>query len=229
MRVLVVEDDRKLSGLIRRGLVEAGMRVDVTHRGDDALARVEGGSYDAIVLDVMLPGLDGMEVCRELRARRVPTAILMLTARGDVNDRVDGLNSGADDYMPKPFSLKELAARLHALGRRGPLERSVVLTAGDLRYDPGSLQAWRGETEIDLSTTERALLETFMRHPGQVLEREQLLRTAWDGRQARSFNNVDVYVRYLRQKIDRPFGIVSIETIRGTGYRLRRDGGSPAA
>jgi two-component system OmpR family response regulator len=225
MRVLVVEDDRKLGELIRRGLVEAGMRVDLIHRGDEAVASVEDAGYDAVVLDVMLPGLDGMEVCRELRARRVSTAILMLTARGDVDDRVDGLNSGADDYMAKPFSLKELAARLHALGRRGPLERAAVLAAGDLRYDPASLQAWRGETELELSTTERALLETFMRHPGQVLEREQLLSTAWDGRAARSRNVVDVYVRYLREKIDRPFGIESIETVRGTGYRLRRDGG----
>jgi two-component system OmpR family response regulator len=152
----------------------------------------------------------------------------MLTARGDVDDRVRGLNTGADDYMPKPFSLSELAARLQALNRRGRVEHGIVYEAGDLRYDPAALRASRGNVELDLSTTERALFEAFMQHPGQVLERDQLLRSAWAGREDRSSNVVDVYVRYLREKIDRPFGIESIETVRGTGYRLRRDGGRPA-
>lgn len=225
MHVLVVEDDRKLGQLVRRGLSEAGLQVRVVRRGDDALETLASERFDAVVLDVMLPGVDGITVCRTLRERRDPTAILMLTARGDVDDRVQGLNAGADDYMPKPFSLSELAARLLALNRRGRLEQPTVYMAGDLRYDPAMLQAWRGDIEIDLSTTERLLLEAFMRHPGQVLEREQLLTSAWAGRERRSSNVVDVYVRYLREKIDRPFGVTSIETVRGTGYRLRRDGG----
>lgn len=204
------------------------MRVDVEGRGDDALATLQRTPFDAVVLDLMLPGLDGMSVCREARRLRIATPILMLTARGEVEDRVDGLNSGADDYMAKPFSLKELAARLQALGRRGPLERPVTLQAGDLVLDPNTLRTFRGDTEIELSTTERALLETFLRHPGQILERAQLLQSAWDGRIDRSSNTVDVYVRYLREKIDRPFGVTSIETVRGTGYRLRSDGGRSA-
>ena len=225
MRVLVVEDDRKLGDLICRGLGEAGMHTEVERNGVDALRHLAGVTYDAIVLDIMLPGVDGITVCRQLRERGDPTAILMLTARGDVDDRIRGLNTGADDYMPKPFALSELAARLQALGRRGRLAPGMALESGDLRYDPGTLQAWRGETEIELSTTERALFETFMRHPGQVLERDQLLRSAWAGREHGGSNVVDVYVRYLREKIDRPFGLKSIETVRGTGYRLRRDGG----
>ncbi len=225
MRVLIVEDDRKLGELISRGLTEAGMRVDMRHRGDDALTTLTETPFDAVVLDLMLPGMDGMSLCQEARRRGVSTPILMLTARGDVDDRIDGLNKGADDYMAKPFSLRELAARLLALGRRGPIERAVVLEAGDLRLDPTTLQVHRGENEIDLSTTERKLLETFLRHPGQILERGQLLESAWRGREDRSQNVVDVYVRYLREKVDRPFGVTSIETVRGTGYRLRRDGG----
>jgi two-component system OmpR family response regulator len=226
--VLVVEDDRRLADLVKRGLSEAGMRVDLEHRGDAALVAAERTTYDAIVLDRMLPGLDGMQVCRTLRERRVATPILMLTARGDVDDRIDGLNCGADDYMAKPFSLREVAARLQALGRRGPLERPVVLEAGTLKLDPTARQAWRGDVELELSTTERLLLEVFLRHPGQILERAQLLHSAWDGSADRSLNIVDVYVRYLREKVDRPFGLKSIETIRGTGYRLRKDGGQAA-
>ncbi|MEA2172159.1 MAG: two-component system, OmpR family, response regulator [Solirubrobacteraceae bacterium] len=228
MRVLVVEDDRRLADLVKRGLSEAGMRVDLERRGDAALVAAERTTYDAIVLDRMLPGLDGMQVCRTLRERRVATPILMLTARGDLDDRIDGLNCGADDYMAKPFSLREVAARLQALGRRGPLERPVVLAAGTLKLDPTARQAWRGDVELELSTTERQLLEVFLRHPGQILERAQLLRSAWDGSADRSLNIVDVYVRYLREKVDRPFGLKSIETIRGTGYRLRKDGGQAA-
>jgi two-component system, OmpR family, response regulator len=227
VRVLVVEDDRKLADLVALGLTEAGLVVDVLHRGDLALESARRTPYDALVLDRMLPGLDGLRVCEQLRAARVATPVLMLTARGDVEDRVEGLNSGADDYMAKPFSIRELAARLHALGRRGPLEHPVVLAAGDLRLDPRARQAWRGDTELELSTTERALLEVFLRHPGQVLEREQLLQAAWDGRHHRTLNTVEVYVRYLREKVDRPFGVASIETVRGTGYRLRKDGGRP--
>jgi two-component system OmpR family response regulator len=227
MRVLIVEDDRKLSDLLRRGLREEGVVADVVHRGDHAVAAAGGGAYDSIVLDVMLPGADGFEVCRDLRSRGVWSPVLMLTARDGVEDRVRGLDEGADDYLVKPFSFDELTARLRALARRGPVERPVVLRAGDLRLDPARRQAWRGATEIELSTTEFALLETFLRHRGQILDREQLLQHAWEDSRERYSNVVDVYVRYLREKVDRPFGVRSIETVRGTGYRLRADGGRP--
>jgi two-component system OmpR family response regulator len=225
MRVLIAEDDRKLAGLLERGLGESGMRVQLVGRGDDALSELSRGGVDVAVLDVMLPGLDGFEVCERMRAAGIWTPVLMLTARDGVEDRVRGLDGGADDYLSKPFSFDELAARLRALARRGPVERPVVLTAGDLRYDPATRRASRGDAELDLSTTERALLETFLRHRGQVLDRDQLLEQAWDPRHQPRSNVVDVYVRYLREKVDRPFGVESIETVRGTGYRLRADGG----
>jgi two-component system OmpR family response regulator len=179
--------------------------------------------YDAVVLDVMLPGHDGFEVCRRLREGGVWTPVLMLTARDAVEDRIDGLNAGADDYLVKPFSFAELLARLRALVRRGSPERPAVLEVGDLRLDPATRQAWRAETEIPLSSKEFALLETFMRRPGQVLSRYQLLEHAWDYAYESRSNVVDVYVRYLREKIDRPFGRASLETVRGAGYRLRKD------
>jgi two-component system OmpR family response regulator len=229
MRVLVVEDDRRLADLVRRGLTESGMGVTVVHRGDAALEELDETVVDCVVLDVMLPGLDGFAVCAALRARRDWTPILILTARDSVEDRVRGLDGGADDYLPKPFSLDELAARLRALARRGPVERPVVLEAGDLRLDPSTHRAWRGDEQLELSTTERSLLEVLLRHRGQILDREQLHEQAWGRRDDRRSNVVDVYIRYLRDKIDRPFGLDSIETIRGTGYRLRSDGGRPAA
>jgi two-component system, OmpR family, response regulator len=177
------------------------------------------------VLDVMLPDIDGFETCRRLRADRVWVPIIMLTARDAIEDRVRGLDQGADDYLTKPFSLAELLARLRALARRGPVERPAVLEVGDLRLDPATFQVWRGDVEISLSAREFAVLETFMRRAGQVLSHMQLLDAAWDlGYEQRS-NVVEVYVRYLREKIDRPFGIKSLETVRGVGYRLRRDGG----
>jgi two-component system OmpR family response regulator len=228
MRVLVAEDDAKLSRLLVRGLTEAGMRVSHVRSGDEALVALRADPVDVAVLDVMLPGLDGFAVCERLRAEGVWTPIIMLTARTAVADRVRGLDGGADDYLPKPFSFVELTARLRALARRGPVERPTVLEAGDLRYELASLRAWRGDTELELSTTERLLLETFLRHAGQLLDRDQLLDHVWGtGAMPRS-NVLDVYVRYLREKIDRPFGVTSIETVRGTGYRLRRDGGRPA-
>ena len=227
MRVLIVEDDRKLSELLRRGLREQGMVADVVHRGDEAMTIARAGDYDSIVLDVMLPGADGFAVCRSLRSSGVWSPVLMLTARDGVDDRVRGLDGGADDYLVKPFAFDELTARLRALARRGPVERPVVLAAGDLRLDPARRQAWRGEVELELSTTEFALLETLLRHAGQVLHRDQLLQHAWEDSRERFSNVVDVYVRYLREKVDRPFGVRSIETVRGTGYRLRRDGGRP--
>ena len=225
MRVLIVEDEVKLASLIRRGLREDGVAADVAIKGEDALWMAGATDYDAIVLDVMLPGLDGFEVCGRLRADGVAAPVLMLTARDAVEDRVRGLDTGADDYLTKPFSFDELAARLRALVRRGPIERPVVLRVGDLHLDPSAKRVWRGETDIALSAKELQLLDTFMRRPGQVLDRYQLLEHAWDQAYENRSNVVDVYVRYLREKIDRPFGVESIETVRGAGYRLRADGG----
>jgi len=224
--VLAVEDDARMAAAIRRGLRYEGLVVDLAGGGEEALVRARATSYDAIVLDVMMPGLDGFETCRRLRAEGVSVPVLMLTARDAVEDRVRGLDGGADDYLTKPFSLAELAARLRALDRRGPARRPAVLRAGTLRLDPAARTVWRGDSEIELSAREFALLETFMRYPGHVLTQMQLLESAWDlGFEQRS-NVVEVYVRYLREKIDRPFGLQSIETVRGLGYRLRRDGGT---
>jgi two-component system OmpR family response regulator len=222
VRVLVVEDEVKMAALIRRGLREEGMVVDVAERGEDALWMAGSTEFDAIVLDVMLPGIDGFETCRRLRADGVWAPVLMLTARDAVEDRVAGLDGGADDYLVKPFSFAELLARLRALARRGPVERPVLIAAGGLRMDPATRQVWRGEDQISLSTKEFALLEAFMRRPGEVLSRYQLLEHAWDYEYENRSNVVDVYVRYLRQKIDLPFGTDTIETIRGAGYRLRK-------
>ena len=221
MRVLVVEDEVKMASLIRRGLREEGLAADVAIRGEDALWLADATAYDAIILDVMLPGIDGFETCRRLRAGGIWTPVLMLTARDGVEDRVAGLDGGADDYLTKPFSFAELLARLRALARRGAVERPSVLAVGDLRLDPATRQVWREETEISLSAKEFAILETFMRRPGEVLSRYQLLEHAWDYEYENRSNVVDVYVRYLREKIDRPFHRQSIETVRGAGYRLR--------
>jgi two-component system, OmpR family, response regulator len=224
MRVLIVEDHIKMAGLIRRGLRKEGMAVDVAGNGEDALARAQATDYDAIILDLMLPGIDGFEVCRRLREEGVWTPILMLTARDAVRDRVAGLDGGADDYLTKPFSYAELLARLRALVRRGPIERPAELRVGDLRLDPARRQVWRGEAEIGLSPKEFSLLETFMRRPGEVLSRFQLLEHAWDYDYENRSNVVDSYIRLLRRKIDRPFGVETIETVRGVGYRLREEG-----
>ena len=225
MRVLIVEDEVKLADLIRRGLRDEGMLADVAVRGEDALWMAGSTPYDAIVLDVMLPGLDGFAVCARLRDDGVASPVLMLTARDAVEDRVAGLDGGADDYLVKPFEFAELVARLRALGRRGPIERRTLLEAGDLVLDPATRRVRRGPAEISLSAKEFALLETFMRRHGQVLDRYQLLEHAWDAEYENRSNVVDVYVRYLREKVDRPFGVTSIETVRGAGYRLRADGG----
>ena len=226
MRVLIVEDEVKLASLIRRGLRDEGLLADVAVKGEDALWMAGATQYDAIVLDVMLPGIDGFEVCRRLRDDGVWAPVLMLTARDAVEDRVAGLDGGADDYLVKPFSFAELVARLRALGRRGPVERPTLLAGRRPRSStPPRGVVRRGDTEISLSAKEFALLETFMRRPGQVLDRFQLLEHAWDGEYENRSNVVDVYVRYLREKVDRPFGVESIETVRGAGYRLRADGG----
>jgi len=220
MRILVVEDEQKLADLLARGLREEGHAVDATGRGEDALWMAQSSAYDAIVLDIMLPGLDGLSVCRRLRDDGVWTPVLLLTARDAVANRVEGLDAGADDYLVKPFAFDELLARLRSLTRRAPAERPTVLAVGDLQLDPATHRAWRGETELDLSAKEFALLEAFMRRPGRTLSRQDLLDAAWDMAFERRSNIIEVYVRYLREKIDRPFGCQSLETVRGVGYRL---------
>ncbi len=224
MRVLVVEDEPKMAQLLKRGLTEEGHAADVAPTGEEALWMGRASEYDAIVLDVMLPGLDGFGVCRELRAGGIWTPVLFLTARDSVLDRVEGLDTGADDYLVKPFSFAELLARLRALTRRVPHERPAVLEVGNLRLDPATRRAWRDDVELDLSAKEFALLALFMRRAGDTLSRTELLDGAWDMAFESRSNIVDVYIRYLREKVDRPFGANSLETVRGVGYRLRADG-----
>jgi two-component system OmpR family response regulator len=225
MHVLVVEDEVKMAALLRRGLGEQGLTVDLAADGEEALRIARASVFDAIVLDVMLPGIDGFETCRRLRREGVWSPVLMLTARGALGDRVAGLDGGADDYLTKPFSFAELLARLRALVRRGQSERPAIVEVGSLRLDPATRQVWRGDDLIELSAKEFVLLETFMRSPGFVLSRTQLLEQAWEYDFEHRSNVIDVYVRYLRRKIDLPFGVESIETVRGAGYRLRKDGG----
>jgi len=226
LRTLIIEDELRMASLIRRGLSKEGLAVDVARSGEDALWMAPAREYDAIVLDVMLPGIDGFETCRRLREGGVWAPILMLTARDSIEDRVAGLDTGADDYLVKPFAFAELLARLRALARRGEHERPSVLEVGDLRLDPATRRVWRDATEIQLSAKEFALLETFMRRADEVLTRLDLLDHAWDFAYENRSNVVDVYVRHLRMKIDVPFGRRSLETIRGAGYRLRADGGA---
>ena len=223
MRVLVVEDETRMARLLKRGLEEEGHTVDVAGDGPDGLWMATENPYAAVVLDIMLPGFDGFEVCRRLREAGVWTPVLMLTARDAVGDRVRGLDVGADDYVVKPFSLLELAARLRALARRDDRARPAVLGEGDLKLDPAAKRAWRGQTELQLSPKEFTLLELFLRHPGVVLTRTQILEAAWDFAYDGTSNVVDQYVTYLRRKIDVPFGRHDIETVRGMGYRLRHE------
>jgi two-component system OmpR family response regulator len=224
MRVLVVEDEARMASVITRSLSRAGLAADTIARGEDALWMARAVDYDAIVLDVMLPGISGFETCRRLRADGVWSPVLMLTAREAVEDRVAGLDSGADDYLVKPFALAELHARLRSLARRGQPERPAVLAAGDLHLDPARHTVHRGDTPIELSSKEFALLHTLMRRLGEVLTRLDLLEHAWDIAYESRSNVIDVYIRRLRDKVDRPFGRQSIETVRGAGYRLREDG-----
>ena len=211
-----------MARLLKRGLEEEGHAVDVGADGPEGFWLASENSYGLIVLDVMLPGFDGFELCRKLRAAGDWTPVLMLTARDAIDDRVRGLDAGADDYLVKPFSLLELSARLRALARRDDRARPVTVSNGDLRLDPAAKRAWRGESELQLSPKEFALLELFLRHAGSVLTRSQILEAAWDFAYDGSSNVVDQYVTYLRRKIDTPFGRHDIETVRGMGYRLRR-------
>jgi two-component system, OmpR family, response regulator len=227
VRVLVVEDEPKMAGLLRRCLAEEGYAVDVATDGVTGLDAASGREYDAIVLDVMLPGMTGFDACGRLRRGEVWTPVLMLTARDAISDRIRGLDGGADDYLTKPFHIGELFARLRALIRRGPIERPTVLIAGDLRVDPASRRCWRGGTEILLTSKEYALLEALIRRPGAVLTRDILLDHCWDYAYESRSNVVDVHIRALRDKIDRRFGVAALETVRGAGYRLRADGGRP--
>jgi two-component system OmpR family response regulator len=221
MRVLVVEDDIPIASLIRRGLRHEGVLADVAIKGEDALWMAASSPYDALTLDVRLPGIDGLDVCRQLRENQVQSPILMLTACDDVEDRIAALDAGADDYLVKPFHFGELVARLRALARRGPVERSTVLNVAGIELDPATRRVRRGGEEVALSMKAFQLLEVFMSHPDQVLSRYQLLEGAWDNGYEHRSNVIDVYVRYLREKLDRSFGRDSLETVRGVGYRLR--------
>jgi two-component system, OmpR family, response regulator len=226
MRLLVVEDESRLALLLKRGLEEQGCVVDVTGDGAEGLWLATEAEYDTIVLDVMLPSLDGLEVTRRLRAAGRWAPVLLLTARDGIDDRVAGLDAGADDYLVKPFSFAELAARVRALVRRGQAERPAVLEVGELRLDPARRQAWRGQQRLELSPKEFALLELFLSHPGEVLTRTRILEHVWDFAYDPASNVVDQYVGYLRRKVDRPFGQADLETVRGVGYRLREPTGS---
>ncbi|HEY2653057.1 MAG TPA: response regulator transcription factor [Solirubrobacteraceae bacterium] len=217
MRVLVVEDETKLAGLLRQGLRREGMSVDVASTGEEAVIRATATDYDLILLDVMLPGQNGFEVCRRLRASEVWSPTLMLTALDEIDDRVRGLDSGADDYLAKPFSFQELLARMRALIRRGAPPRPTLLTAGELRLDPAARRVWYRDRELVLTPREFSMLELFMRHPGEALTRFDVLEHVWDGSYENRSNVIEVYVGYLREKLDRQ----AIETVRGVGYRLR--------
>jgi DNA-binding response OmpR family regulator len=225
MRILVVEDEPHLAEGLRAGLVADGFAVDVAMTGTDGLWLAREVPFDAIVLDLMLPGVSGDRVCRSLREEGLWTPILVLTARDGVSDQVRGLDMGADDYLTKPFSHAVLVARLRALMRRASPERPVVLSAGDLRLDPASRRVWRGQTELVLTSREVSLLEYLLRRRGEVLAKREILTHVWDFAFDGDPNIVEVYVRRLRDKVDRPFGRAAIETLRGSGYRLAADGG----
>jgi DNA-binding response OmpR family regulator len=225
MRVLVVDDEVRLARALRAGLEAEGFAVDVAHDGTDGLWLAREHAYDAIVLDLMLPGINGYQVCATLRSERDWTPILMLTAKDGEWDQVEGLDTGADDYLTKPFSFPVLVARLRAVARRGASERPTVLEAGDLRLDPAARRAWRGEVELALTAKEHSLLAFLMRHSGDVVSKQQILEAVWDVDFDGDPNIVEVYVGHLRNKIDRPFGRAAIETVRGAGYRLASNGG----
>jgi two-component system OmpR family response regulator len=223
MRILVVEDEARLAVLLRRGLTEEGHAVDLAADGEEALAWVDVGDYDAIVLDILLPGIDGLAVCHRLRRQRVRTPILLLTARDSVADRVTGLDAGADDYLVKPFAFAELTARLRALARRPPQTHDPVLAAGAVRLDPAAHRVWRGDEEIQLPNKEFRILEYLMRHPNRVLTRAMIAEHIWDYDFPNVTNVIDVHIRQLRRQLADPYPGGMIETVRGAGYRLSRE------
>jgi two-component system, OmpR family, response regulator len=223
MRVLIADDDQRLGPVLVRGMAGDSINADLVASGREAISRATANEYAVIITEVTLPDVDGFQVCRTIRAEHVDAPILILSKRSSIEDRIHGLDAGADDYVAKPFSLRELLARLRAMSRRGPIQRGVVLESGDLRLDARRHQVHRGETPIDLSRTEFALLEALMRDPGRVLSRYALLEQAWGGCAEPRSNVVEVYVRYLREKIDRPFGRSSLQTVRGVGYRICGD------
>jgi two-component system OmpR family response regulator len=225
MRVLVVDDEKRLARTLRAGLVAEGFAVDVAHDGTDGLWLARENDYDAIVLDLMLPGINGYQVCATLRAEQDWTPILMLTAKDGEWDQVEGLDTGADDYLTKPYSFPVLVARLRAVARRGARERPTQLEAGDIRLDPAARRVWRGDTELDLTAREFSLLAFMARHKGDVVSKRQILEAVWDVDFAGDPNIVEVYIRHLRNKLDRPFGREAIQTLRGAGYRLVSNGG----
>ena len=225
MRVLVVEDEQRLASAVRRGLNAEGFMVDVAYDGVDGLHLAREGGYDAVVLDLMLPGMSGYRVCEQLRAERNWVPVLILSAKDGEYDQAEGLDLGADDYLTKPFSYVVLAARLRALLRRGAAPRPAVLRAGDLSLDPGTRSVRRGETDIDLTAREFAMLEYLIRRAGQVVPKSELLDHVWDTSDTADLNIVEVYAGYLRRKIDAPFGRAALQTLRGAGYRLAMDGG----
>ncbi len=221
MRILVVDDDRRLCGIIKRGLLEEGYAVDVAHDGEEGGYLAESESYDVIILDIMMPIKDGLEVCRSLREKRVNIPILMLTARDSVEDRVTGLDAGADDYLVKPFAFNELLARIRALLRREGASKSPRIHVGDLMLDTVTRESWRGQRLIELTTKEYTILEYFMRHPNMVITRTMLQEHAWDYDFDSLSNLIDVYIRRLRRKIDNGEPESMFQTVRGAGYRLR--------
>ncbi|MDT0182190.1 response regulator transcription factor [Microbacterium sp. KSW4-11] len=225
MRVLVVDDEVRLADGVRRGLEAEGFAVDVAHNGVDGLWRARETRYDAIVLDLMMPGMSGWKVCEALRAEENWTPVLMLTAKDGEWDQVDALDAGADDYVTKPFSYPVLVARLRALIRRGGVERPVALEAGDLHVDPAARRVRRGDTAVELTSREFAVLLHLIRHKGQVVSKRDLIAGVWDDDFDGDPNIVEVYVGHLRRKLDRPFDRNAIETVRGAGYRLAADGG----
>jgi len=223
MRILVVDDEVRLADGVRRGLAAEGMAVDVAHNGIDGLWFARENRYDAIILDLMMPGMSGWRVCETLRAEQNWTPVIMLTAKDGEWDQVEALNTGADDYVTKPFSFAVLVARIHALVRRGARERPTAIEIGDLRLDPAQRRVWRGDTAIELTSREFAVLEYLVRHAGQVLSKREVIGNVWDDDFDGDQNIVEVYVGHLRQKVDRPFGRGSIETVRGAGYRFAAD------
>lgn len=224
MRVLVVEDEALIARALREGLEADGYSVDVADRGDDGLWHATEQSYDAIILDLMLPGMNGYLVCRELRSRGISTPVMMLTAKDGEFDQIEGLDTGADDYVTKPFSLQVVLARLRALIRRGPTERLATLAAGDLSLDPSNRECRRGDQTIELTPREFSLLRYLMHRVGEPVSKRDLIEHVWNDDQLED-SVIQVYVGYLRRKIDEPFGRQSIETVRGIGYRLNAQGG----